>query len=252
MAGFQTLLRSHGENIEVFRDGKMIAVARGLRGERGRPIIAFLPSCDVRAGDLLRPAGGGRELVVDEIGFQSEYGRRSTLLAYITDANRAGAGRTAAPAGRPLKTPPTRWKEGTPMIAIHFDKGYAQAALTAIQAGQPIPPPGGPGWTGRAMLTLAGVLYATLYCQGPHAHQLTGVDEAKTRAMLPGQEADEDTFDRDIHDGIEFISHLTFQVLDGKYDEQFGPEIEAVVYEKESGKRAVIPAKGFKGHKDIV
>ena len=138
------------------------------------------------------------------------------------------------------------------MIAIHFDKGYAQAALVALQAGRPIPPPGNFGWTGRAMLTLAGLLYAALYSQGPHAHQLTGLDEAKTRAMLAGHEPGEGSFARDIHDGIEFLSHLTLQVLDGKYDERFGPEIEAVVYEKASGKRGVIPAKGFKGHKDLV
>ena len=138
------------------------------------------------------------------------------------------------------------------MIAVHFDKGYAQAALVALQAGRPIPPPGNFGWTGRAMLTLAGLLYAALYSQGPHAHQLTGVDEARMREMLPGHEADEDTFGRDIHDGVEFLSRLTSQVVDGKYDEQFGSEIEAVVYEKESGKRGVIPARGFKGHKDLV
>ena len=84
----------------------------------------------------------------------------------------------------------------------------------------------------------------------PHAHRLTGVDEAERRAM--GLEADEGTFGRDIHGGIAFLSHLALLVLDGKYDQRFGPELEAVVYEKASGKRAVIPAKGFKGHKDIV
>jgi hypothetical protein len=251
MAGFQDLLSSSGENMEVFRDGKMVAVARGLRSASGRPVIAFLPSSDVRAGDRLRPAGGGREAVVDEIDFQSEYGRRSALLAYVTGPNTPGAGR-AAPAGRRRRKPPTKWQEGTPMIAIHFDKGYAQAVLNALQAGEPIPPPGAAGWTGRALLTLAGVLYATVYSRGPHAHQLTGVDEPTARVMLGEHGADEDTFDRDIHDGIEFISHLTLQVLDGKYDERFGPEIEAVVYEKASGKRGVIPAKGFRGHRDIV
>jgi hypothetical protein len=238
--------------MEIIRDGKLIAVARGLHSELGRPKVAFLPSGDVRAGDRLRPAGGGREMVVDEIDFQSEYGRRSALLAYVTDANTAGAGHTAAPTDRSHKTPLPQWKEGTPMIAIHFDKGYAQTVLNAIQDGQPIPPPGGTGWTGRALLTLAGMLYAAVYSQGPHAHQLTGIAEAKRRALLLGHEADEDTFERDIHDGIEFIGHLTFQVIDGKYDAQFGPEIQAVVYEKESGKRGVIPAKGFKGYKDIV
>jgi hypothetical protein len=100
------------------------------------------------------------------------------------------------------------------------------------------------------MLALAGLLYAAVYAQGPHAHQLTGMDEARRRAL--GLEEDEGTFGRDIHDGIEFLSHLTLQVIDGKYDEQFGPEVEALVYEKASGKRGVIPAKGFKGHKDLV
>jgi hypothetical protein len=138
------------------------------------------------------------------------------------------------------------------MIAVHFDKGHAQAVLSALEAGQPIPPPEQTGWTARAMLTLAGLLYATVHAQGPHAHQLTGMDEARRRALLQGLEAGEDTFERDIHDGIEFLSHLALQVLDGKYDQQFGPEVQAVVYEKQSGKRAVIPARGFKGHKDLI
>ena len=84
----------------------------------------------------------------------------------------------------------------------------------------------------------------------PHAHRLAGVDEAERRAM--GLEADEGAFGGDIHDGIAFLSHLALLILDGKYDEQFGPGIEAVVYEKASGKRAVIPAKGLKGHRDIL
>jgi hypothetical protein len=84
----------------------------------------------------------------------------------------------------------------------------------------------------------------------PHAHRLAGVDEAERRAM--GLEADEGTFARDVHGGIEFISHLALLILDGKYDERFGPGIEAVVYEKASGKRAVIPAKGLQGHRDIL
>jgi hypothetical protein len=35
---------------------------------------------------------------VDEIGFQTEYGRRSAPLADTTDAKAAGEGRAAAPA----------------------------------------------------------------------------------------------------------------------------------------------------------
>jgi hypothetical protein len=140
------------------------------------------------------------------------------------------------------------------MIAVHFNKDYARAVLDAIQTGKPIPPPPGPGWTGNAMLALAGILYAAVFSQGSHTHQLAGITEAMRRAMpAERQEAVEDTFRRDIHDGIEFLSFVTFHLIDDEWDEHYtGPEVKAVVYETPEGKKSVRPAKGFKGHEDVV
>jgi hypothetical protein len=139
------------------------------------------------------------------------------------------------------------------MIAVHFSKDYARTVLDAIQTGKPIPPPNGPGWTGNAMLTLAGILYAGVYSQGPHTYQVAGISAAAQKAMhQEKKEAVEKTLARDIHDGIKFLSNLMFQVIEHDYDERYGPEVQALVYEKEDGHKAVIPAKGFKGHKDIV
>jgi hypothetical protein len=140
------------------------------------------------------------------------------------------------------------------MIAVHFSKDYAQAVLDAIQTGKPIPPPPGPGWTGNAMLTLAGILYAAVFSQGPHQHQLAGISQAQREAM-PGErrEAVEETFHRDVHDGIEFLSFVTFHLIGGEWEQRYsGPEVKAVVAETADGKKTVKPAKGFKGHKDLL
>jgi hypothetical protein len=140
-----------------------------------------------------------------------------------------------------------------PMISVHFSKDFARQALDAIQNGKPIPLPEGTGWTGRGMLTLAGVLYAAIFSQGPHTHQVAGIDEA-TRRKWPAekQEAVEATLRRDIHDGIEFLGMLAFKVADGEYDSDFAPEAAAIIYEKEDGGTAVIPAKGFKAYPDRI
>jgi hypothetical protein len=63
------------------------------------------------------------------------------------------------------------------------------------------------------------------------------------------REAVEATFHSDIRDAIEFLSMLTFKVRDNEFDEEFGPEVKAVVYHKPDGTKAVAPAKGFKGYK---
>jgi hypothetical protein len=139
------------------------------------------------------------------------------------------------------------------MITIHFDKAYAQAVLDAIQTGKPIPPPPGAGWTSNAMLTLAGVLYAGVFSQGPHQHQVAGVTAAMKESWpAERQEAVEETFQRDIHDGIEFLSNLAFRVIDGEYDQEWAPSVRAILYETADGQKTVIPARGFKGHKDII
>jgi hypothetical protein len=139
------------------------------------------------------------------------------------------------------------------VIGIRFNKEFAQKALDAIQNRKPIPLPEEAGWTGRGMLTLAGILYAAVFSQGPHVHQVAGIDEA-TRRKWPAerQEAVEDTLTRDIHNGIEFLSMLTYKVIDGDYDGSFEPEVAAILYEKDDGGKTVIPAKGFKGYPDCI
>jgi hypothetical protein len=137
------------------------------------------------------------------------------------------------------------------MIAVHFSKKHAEAVLDAIKNGKPLPAPEG-GWTGGAMLSVAGMLYAAVFSQGPQAHPAAGITAAMEKVMhKEKQEAIEKTFHRDIHDGIEFLSQLTFLVIDRKYDEQCSPEVAAIVYETENGDKRAKPAKGFKGHKDI-
>ena len=43
------------------------------------------------------------------------------------------------------------------------------------------------------------------------------------------REAIEGTWFSDLHDAIEFYSHLTMLVNDGEYDNQFAPNVQAVV-----------------------
>jgi hypothetical protein len=138
------------------------------------------------------------------------------------------------------------------MIVIEFHKDHAHAVLDAIQNGMPIPVPDG-GWTGKGMLATAGILYAGVFSQGPHTHQAAGITAAMHKAQhAEKREAVEDTFRRDLADGIEFLSHLAFRVLDGEFDDQFGPEVQAIVYEQADGQKTVLPAKGFVGHKDLI
>jgi hypothetical protein len=81
------------------------------------------------------------------------------------------------------------------------------------------------------MLTLAGMLYAVVFSQGPHAHQLAGITEEQRRKMPEEhREATEETLNQDIHDGIDFISMLTFKVIDGDYHEDHTPVIKGVIY----------------------
>src|SRR5262249_23106036 len=107
-------------------------------------------------------------------------------------------------------------------------------------------------WTGNRMLALCGILYAGVFSQGPHGYQLKGEVAAKIKAMHPEKrEAVEETFNLDLHNAIEFISHLTFKVIDNEYEQELGREIMAALYEEE-GKKKVRPVKGFKGAPDLL
>jgi len=137
------------------------------------------------------------------------------------------------------------------MIAIHFSKAFAEATLDAIKTGKPIPLPPG-GWTGNNMLTLAGVMHAGVFSQGPRAYQVAGLP-ASVLAKMHGErrEAVEANFSQDIHDGIKFISQLASQVMDGEYDTNFQPEVKAVLQRKADGGKTFTPVQGFKQYKDM-
>lgn len=138
------------------------------------------------------------------------------------------------------------------MMPVHFGKPFAKHLLDAVQTGQPIQPPKG-GWTGNNMLTLAGMLYAVIFSQGPPAHQAAGLGEARFKQLHPEhREATEENFNADIHNAIDFLSMLTFKVIEGEYDEHFEDTLKAVTYFKDgNGKKpCVYPVTGFKDYKD--
>jgi hypothetical protein len=137
------------------------------------------------------------------------------------------------------------------MISVHFSKAFAQTVIDAFKTGKPIAPPSG-NWTGNEMLTLAGMLYAGVVSQGPHNYQVAGITaEMKKQMPRERREAIDETFTQDIHDAIEFLSGLMFQVIDGKYDQHLGPEISAAVY-RDGDRKCVLPAKGFKKAKNLM
>jgi hypothetical protein len=52
---------------------------------------------------------------------------------------------------------------------------------------------------------------------------------------------------RDILNGIEFIGLIAFGLLDGEYDDDYGPHVQAIVGgQSEDGKCQVQTVKGFK------
>lgn len=131
------------------------------------------------------------------------------------------------------------------MIGVHFNKSFAETVVEAMKNGKPIAPPSG-DWTGNEMLTLAGMLVAGVFSQGPHTYQLAGITQ-EMREKLPNerQEAVEQTFGRDIHDAIKYLSTLMFAVIDGEYDQRYEETVEAIVYHNDDETR-VMPARGFK------
>jgi hypothetical protein len=141
------------------------------------------------------------------------------------------------------------------MIVIHFNKSYAERVIDAIKIGKPIGYDlDGIGWTPDNILMLAGILYANVFSHGPMIHKARGISEEMLREMhSEKQEAVEETFRQDIHDGIEFISSLAFEVMDNKFDCEFRPDVVAVVgRDAETGEKQVRPVKGFKGHEDLI
>ena len=110
------------------------------------------------------------------------------------------------------------------MIGIAFDKSRTTHFLDCLATGKPIDPQS-EGWNGHDLLALAGACLFARMSHGPDTHA------AGTMATLHAErrEAIEDTLLSDLHVAIEFYSHLTMLVNDGEYDNQFAPNVQAVV-----------------------
>src|SRR4051812_6989716 len=125
-------------------------------------------------------------------------------------------------------------KEQT-VIGIHFDKEYAGQVLDAIRTGRPIPLPPG-GWTQNAELTLAGIMAAAAKSHGPQTGPFHGRNYGEfLKQPAERQEAVQDTFHRDLHAGIDVLSQLTLDLVDGTYDARFEGEVEAGVRGRPDG-----------------
>ena len=132
------------------------------------------------------------------------------------------------------------------MHAVQFNKTFGQNVLDAIKNGTAIPAPA-EGWTGNHMLMLAGMMYAAVFSQGPYKQQILGLSAEKLESMHPEhREAINETLERVIHDGIELVSTFAFRLIDGRYDAECEPELQAVVYQEAKGGKAMVPVKGFK------
>lgn len=129
------------------------------------------------------------------------------------------------------------------MIGVNFNKERAEYLLDCLKHGKPIRPEQN-AWTGFDMLALAGACYFCAMSQGPAMYRNAAFDK------LPQErrEAVEQTFLNDLFAAIAFYSELTMVVADNRYDEQFEPDVMAVVATEDTGgvQRTAKIAKGVK------
>ncbi len=130
------------------------------------------------------------------------------------------------------------------MIIAIFEKERAEHFIDALNHGKPIQPPEGGGWHGADMLALAGALYAAAYSQGPDAFRYMGqelkhMNAEQREACLAG-------FGFGLHHAIEFCQHLTGLVIDGDFDAQYDPYVEAVLDVDQDGNLETQPIDGFR------
>lgn len=125
------------------------------------------------------------------------------------------------------------------MYPVMFEKARAEAILAAIENGEPIPA-ADHGWTIYELMQVAGACYFAAMSHGPPTADL----ERLGQLPLEHREATEETLYQDIHDAIEFNSHLTMQVQDGGYDEHFEPLTTAIVRRDADGEQQILPITG--------
>jgi hypothetical protein len=91
------------------------------------------------------------------------------------------------------------------------------------------------------MLALAGACYFAAMSRGP----LTVPPAAWEKLPPQYREATEETLFRDLHLAIDYYAQLTMAVKDGKFDDEFEPHVEAVIWEDEDGMH-LQPHVGFR------
>lgn len=132
------------------------------------------------------------------------------------------------------------------MITIKFSKARAQEFIQALARGNPILAPD-QKWTGNDMLALAGACFFAAMSHGPSSFYGT---ESAHPLKPKDQKAIEDTFFNDLHGAVEFYAHLTQLVRDGLYDEQYEPEVRALVTQQGNVTKTIRPVRGFRFHQE--
>ncbi|MCH7540679.1 MAG: hypothetical protein IH999_09840 [Proteobacteria bacterium] len=133
-------------------------------------------------------------------------------------------------------------------IAVKFEKPRAQYYLDCLANGQAIAPIED-GWTGNDMLALAGACFFGALSQGPASFWLKEVPEDKHPEY---KEADDESFDNDLHAAIAFYAQLTMLVAHREFDDSYAPNVMVLVTQEGDVKRTLQTVKGVKGHSDRI
>jgi len=136
------------------------------------------------------------------------------------------------------------------MNVVDFHKERAEYLIDCIANGKPIEPSTSAGWTYNDMLALAGACHFGALSHGRvDLRAMKGEEEARQwLESLPKEhrEANEEMWFNDVAAAIEFYSHLTMLVKDGKYDHQAEKHLVAFVSQVGSSQKRLHPLKGFK------
>ena len=133
-------------------------------------------------------------------------------------------------------------------IAVKFNKQKAQYYLECLKNGRAIAPGDG-NWTGNEMLAVAGACFFGAMSQGTQSFWLK---ELPDTMHAEHREAAEEKFDHDLHAAVAFYGQLTKLVEYESFDEQFAPEVMALVSQQGDTELSVFPVKGVKGQPDKI
>jgi hypothetical protein len=129
-------------------------------------------------------------------------------------------------------------------VAFRFQKNYAEKVLDALRNGRPILPLEATGWTLNNILVVAGILHAAAIA-GAAAHTFDETGEGRMDDMHPEQrEAVGETLRAGYAAALDFLGMLAMKVLTDEYDQEYPPEVTAVVHETPDGAHEVLPGQG--------